>query len=848
MVRVLISAAGMAAGVAAAAVATACYKPASTECVFQCNATSGCPAGLTCANGFCIQPGSGTVCGAASDADPDGLGFDANDGDGGDNPDAPMPMRRYRVLSAGGHHACAIDTAGQLWCWGLNDNRQLGVATVENFAGVPQHVQPGMSGGQWRDVSAGSYHTCALFEPSSGAMQMWCWGQNFNFETGVVGASPQTPHQVAPPSGQAWKQVAAGAQHTCAVVENTTDSNQTVMCWGAADRAQLGNGVSGANAFPQTINPTNLPTTVQWRSLTAGSDHSCAIADDNRVYCWGDNRERESGQPSDATQLAMAVSGPSTFSRVTAGDSFTCGIDAIDATLRCWGRNSAGELGIGAGTNDGTPTPVMDQGASSTWKRVAAGLYGACGIQGPMGSTDPLGTVRCWGGNDFGERGTGTFLTPTSGPSAGAGDNAFAIDAGHQFACALFGDPVNGGDLRCWGDNGDGQIGTGQASDHRRPIRVGEGVQNGQPWIAVAAGRAHTCAVLGAAQIVDRQLYCWGLAASGQIDAVPGTLRRAPVRVNGSDGVVDLVVGSSHTCALRELVSPPGSRQIRCWGSDEARQLGMAGNAQPGPTQISLAPFFPTGLRGAGNVTCGANPSGTQCWGESEIATPDYIMSDMPAQPTLDTADQPNETLSAGPSSACWIDAANTRTLCFGSNSFGQLGYGMAAQPTMHPVAVMGLSDATALSRGPSNHRCAITTGSVVKCWGANGYNQAGAGDGMDKVAPVTVMAPNVFDSVATGLNHTCGLTSGGVIWCWGNNDQYQRTAIQSGSSLPPTAIVAPQNEAIPTWTAIATGEYHTCAITSTGALYCWGASRWGQVGAGSASETTPVPVLDGTP
>jgi alpha-tubulin suppressor-like RCC1 family protein len=132
-------------------------------------------------------------------------------------------------------------------------------------------------------------------------------------------------------------------------------------------------------------------------------------------------------------------------------------------------------------------------------------------------------------------------------------------------------------------------------------------------------------------------------------------------------------------------------------------------------------------------------------------------------------------------------------------------------------------------------------------CWGANGYNQCGVSDSSNQLGPVTVTGQNQYDEVVTGLNHTCG-RDGIAINCWGNNDQYQRTAIATGSSLPPTSIVPPMGESMPAWTKMAAGTHHTCAISSEGVLYCWGASRWGQVGAGAASEASAAKVLDGMP
>ncbi|HUQ02560.1 MAG TPA: hypothetical protein VM261_08705 [Kofleriaceae bacterium] len=841
VVRVIL---GLGAAAVAAVVAWAgCYKPPANECVYECTAAGGCPAKLECHGGFCVEPGSTTVCGGGDDADPDSVDDDGGTPDGTDNPDGPQPTRRYRALAVGYHHACAIDTGGQLWCWGANDQRQLGTTTADDFAAQPLHILPTMTNGEWTAVAAGGAHTCALFTPTAGAVQLWCWGGNFSYQTGNTASSPTAAHPVSAPAGTVWKRLALGAQHTCAVVEATADQTESVRCWGDNAARQLGSAVSGMTATPTAIDG-GFPATTRFRSLTAGSDHTCVIGAGDHAVCWGDNTQFECGAASGTTRVPFELPGTIAYSALVAGDSFTCGIELTSSTLRCWGRNGASELGIGPAANTVTPTAVLDQGMNAKWKALALGQYGACGIQGAAGSTDAIGAARCWGANDYGERGDGTFELATSGPEAMAVGGVFAIGAGHLFACALAGDPASGGTLYCWGDNADGQIGIGFPSDQRRPVRVGEGVRGTNNWLAVAAGRRHTCAILSGASVDQQQLYCWGAGMSGELDGTPVALpRRAPVRVSHADGATNVVVGSSHTCVRRTVLGVP---QVNCWGSDQGYQLGVAGNQSPGPvtTYDSGSGVLVNTIVGAGNVTCAIGSPAAQCWGSPELTNPYYVDNELPQTISLNAGAMPNGSFSAGPSSGCWIDGA--QTLCFGTNVNGQLGMGSAGTPTVHPQAVFQLSGATSLSRGPSNHRCAVTANRVVQCWGANGYNQAGVNDGTDKFGPSPVQAPNQYDSVATGLNHTCAL-NGTQIYCWGNNDQYQRSAIASTNSLPPASIVAPVGESMPAWSQLVTGEYHTCAISMAGVLYCWGASRWGQVGIGAASEAVAVPVIDGT-
>jgi hypothetical protein len=115
----------------ALAAVSGCYKPSPAECALQCTAASGCPAGLTCANDFCVEPGSDTVCGGdAGEIDAD-IGLDDA------MPDAPLPTRQYRTLAVGVRHACAVDTMGRLWCWGSHSYGQLGDGAAWSTAPQP---------------------------------------------------------------------------------------------------------------------------------------------------------------------------------------------------------------------------------------------------------------------------------------------------------------------------------------------------------------------------------------------------------------------------------------------------------------------------------------------------------------------------------------------------------------------------------------------------------------------------------------------------------------------------------------------------------------------------------------
>src|SRR6185503_858104 len=157
------------------------------------------------------------------------------------------------------------------------------------------------------------------------------------------------------------------------------------------------------------------------------------------------------------------------------------------------------------------------------------------------------------------------------------------------------------------------------------------------------------------------------------------------------------------------------------------------------------------------------------------------------------------------------------------------------------PVDVAGLSaNVVAISTG-SNHACAVTQEGAVKCWGQNGSGQLGDGSTTSRLVPVDVVGlSSGVVKIALGFRHTCAITAAGGVKCWGTNGagQLGDNWGESYSSVPVDVIGLP-SKAI----AIAAAFAHTCALLEGGAVECWGWNLHGELGNGSAEDTSPVPV-----
>ncbi|HMJ16082.1 MAG TPA: hypothetical protein VK524_31920 [Polyangiaceae bacterium] len=212
-----------------------------------------------------------------------------------------------QLVDAGGLHSCGIDRTGKLWCWGYNDSGQLGVGDSTDR---PTPVRPGCEPGQsdvcfddWVSVSGGTYHTCGIRRDGS----LWCWGGNANAQLGVgtTGTNERAPLRVK--ASAPWSAVAAGYQHTCAI-----RSDGTLLCWGAGEYGQLGNGARERQNVPVAVNAPDSRS--RWEQVLvsgaagpASSGHTCAVRNDRTLWCWGRN---ESGQLGTGAFTEAGVAAP----------------------------------------------------------------------------------------------------------------------------------------------------------------------------------------------------------------------------------------------------------------------------------------------------------------------------------------------------------------------------------------------------------------------------------------------------------------------------------------------------------------------------------------------------------
>jgi Regulator of chromosome condensation (RCC1) repeat len=319
------------------------------------------------------------------------------------------------------------------------------------------------------------------------------------------------------------------------------------------------------------------------------------------------------------------------------------------------------------------------------------------------------------------------------------------------------------------------------------------------PFKVVTTGGAKTCAVSERGRS-----YCWGWIgpSTGERSLVPIT-RTATPALDSSIGV-----GVYVACGL----TTDGT--VYCWGE---APFGTAG------TGISSAPTFSSLAVGYGDAY-GLTASGDVYTWSTDVP----YLTNVPAA-TLVPGGLSFTAISAT-AYACGTVSGGA-AYCWGGNGTGGLGdstYTDRPDPT--PVA--GGHTFTSVSAG-GGHTCGITTSGPTYCWGRNNYGAFGDGTITNSPVPVPGASGLTLTSISAGDWHTCGLVASGAAYCWGLGE---RGSIGNGSFDPAQLTPAPVSGGL-TFASISTGTQHTCGLTSSGALFCWGRNEDGELGDGTGTN-----------
>jgi alpha-tubulin suppressor-like RCC1 family protein len=327
------------------------------------------------------------------------------------------------------------------------------------------------------------------------------------------------------------------------------------------------------------------------------------------------------------------------------------------------------------------------------------------------------------------------------------------------------------GTVRCWGFDGNGQLGNGMPftdSSTAVPVSVVTTA------VEITAGELHTCARLAAGTV-----SCWGGNEDGEASPTPGD-QPTPVTFPGVTNVIQVSAGRHHTCALLS------GGTVSCWGNTSFGQAGVIQDANVGPTAIPGLTSV-TRIEAGSNHTCARRTDGTVwCWGQGgdrRLGNGATGNSGTPVQVIgVSTATD----VSAGDRHSCARLTSGALT-CWGYNGSAQLGQGNTSVAT-NPVAVTVFSGAAEVTAG-GLHTCARTAAGATGCWGLNA-NGVPDGGGSLVVSLSSVTIAGAFTDVGTGYDHTCGRLTGTTVKCWQLNDFGQLGNGTTGFTSGPVTVV----------------------------------------------------------
>jgi alpha-tubulin suppressor-like RCC1 family protein len=673
-----------------------------------------------------------------------------------------IPGNKAFVQLTGGYgHTCGLTAEGVATCWGWDYYGQLGNGggSLDTQSPFPVDTSTIPGNKVFVSITTGRSHTCGL--TAEGVA--YCWGRDNNGQLGNGGASldTQSPSPVDSSTmtgNKAFVSIQNGVVHTCGL---TVDG--VAYCWGLDSRGQLGNGGGSlATQSPSPVDTSIILGNKAFVQMTAGGEHSCGLTADGVAYCWGSNQYGQLGNGDSAIDKespspveTSTIGGNKSFVKLSVRVDHTCGLTADGAAV-CWGSDAHGQIGNGGGSQDMNSPSVVDT-STVGWKKafvkLAAGIDYACGMT-------PMGTIYCWGSDAYGGLGNGGTSLDSQSPlpvdtSTIIGNKAFVqLDTGVSHTCAITAEGV----VYCWGRDTDGQLGNGGASlDTQSPSPADTStIPGNRVFVQLAGGELQTCGLTA-----DGVAYCWGSDAYGQLgngNNLDSTQSPSPVNTStmpGNKTFVQLVAGDYHTCGLA------ADGLAYCWGHDSnlsnvGGQLGNGGTSldTESPSLVDTSTMIGNKLfvrLSAGRWhTCGLTADGrVYCWGldqYGELGDGGVVLSTQsPSLVDISTisGNKAFVKITAGDAHTCGLTADGV-AYCWGLDSRGQLGNGGTSQSTQSPSPVdtsiiLGNKAFVQLTLGLF-HTCGLAADHMSYCWGEDEKGQLGnGGDSQNTESPLPV-------------------------------------------------------------------------------------------------------------
>jgi alpha-tubulin suppressor-like RCC1 family protein len=392
-----------------------------------------------------------------------------------------------------------------------------------------------------------------------------------------------------------------------------------------------------------------------WLQIEGGGEWnspvSCGVTNDGNGWCWGSDTYGRLGNGAGITanQLTPSpIAGGYKWKHISVGETHACGL-RTDGVAMCWGGNSDGMLGNGTWGPD-QPAPVVVSGSHS-WSQISAGRNHTCGLR-----TD--GVTMCWGDDAYGRLGNGATGDVNTPGVVSGGYTWTHISAGEEHTCGI----TTSGAGYCWGRADSGRLGNGTTSPD---VQTPSLVLGGHTWRIISSVTGGTSCGVTTSNVA----YCWGSSWEGRLGNGTTTPNvSSPSLVSGSHQFRTIEIGIDAGCGITT------ANALYCWGSEAYGSGGFYGiNSTP----VNVSNGYSWASTGAGGmVRCGIRTDGVgMCWGRADTGalgngttTPNQyapvLVGDATAACTLGTA-----------STSTAYDTFQFRDIIFANGKFWALGY-----------------------------------------------------------------------------------------------------------------------------------------------------------------------------
>jgi len=754
-------------------------------------------------------------------------------------------------VACGSLHTMLLLANGDLYAWGFNESRRLGLPTVDGDDGdgpvssdtvvfTPQCVQDDQvetgSGPKLLKelrltkefrvtyVACGADHTLCIDQ--NGDVWTWGVGNYGNLGHGSNQSEP-SPRIVEALRGQVMRVVAGGSKHSGSV-----SRKGKLYMWGHGDKGRLGNGAQRGTSTPELVESMTHEFVV---FVACGEAHSACITDAGELYTWGGGSYGRlgHGEESDVfNPVKVEALNRSQVIVVSLGVFHSCCL-LKDGSMFVWGGGQYGKLGLNGTDNELSPQKIP-----------AAAFEGDPVVQVFAGSSHTVavckgGAIYSWGDSVKGKLGQGQLnrytapkrihlprsmqfmrITPSLIGSKGvdiggsgedpslvqrsldlSSNSICAVSVGAKHSMALTFD----GALFAWGGNEFGQIGVGSREDVRTPVRVKIDGSTRHRVIGMAAGVHHSLCC-----ITQGDVFAWGRGNEAQIGTGSTITETLPVLVQSLQGqrIVSVYGAEAHSAALSD------DGRLFTWGDPDMGKLGHGRSLTDSDSKFDTV-SLPRVVKG-----CLANRKVVQ--------------------------------VSLGTSHSGCIDSFG-KVYTWGAGWQGKLGLGNTDNQYLpQPVVSLQFQTCRNISCGTYHTMFVTDDGDLYVC--GRGDARLGLGDTNEQLNPILNSALRslgviVIQSCAAE-EHSMVLANDGRVWTWGK-DQYGKLGHGNKLTTHPnqaktiriesTPRVIEQNvlnlnnfrveEGADDIRSIVSYSNHCMVLEQDGSVFVWGSTGGGRLG-----------------